>query len=194
MDLDTIQSTIKSWVAAVTSLPVNWELEPAGVITSMTPARVVLSEPSNLSSVGTDYVRFTDVDAPALVQPEVVGHREFDVQVRVTGRSSAGNKSAQYYLEKIRSALTYPSTIDTFETISLAWLTMDKTIGFKAPFEERFQSVAAATIRFRCPIRDAGDAQIGTLTTAVLSTKIENDVGTELPSPPNLDDVSITAE
>jgi len=140
-------------------------------------ARVVLSGPDNIETVGTDYV--TDADAGGdMNQPTVVGNREFDVQVRVISRSQAGNKTAQYYLEKIRAALTRPSTIETFVAAGIAVFRMGKGVRFDAPFEERWESIAAATWRVSTTIADSEDTAQDTIQSVDMTQNVEHPDGT----------------
>ncbi len=188
-----MQSTMVAWVKAVTRMPCRLENKPTALALKL-PAEIILQFPGMLTSMGTDYVQWSDGADPGMLQPTVVGHREFDVAIRVVSRSQAGNKSAQYWLEKLRAALSYPSTLDTFSEAGLAIVRMGAGAQFDAPFEERWESVAAATLRMACVIADADDVQVSTLTSVGLTTTIEGEDGQVLPTPPNLVDELITVE
>lgn len=192
MDIDAIQTTIATWVKSVVQLPVRWENKPDNVMTPMVPAKVILTGPMNIETHGVDYVQYATAGSD--LQPTVIGHRQFDVGVRVIGRSQAGNKSAQFYLEKLRAALTRPSALATFGEAGLAVLQMSKGVSFDAPFEERFESIASATWLMTAVVADADDATVGVLTKVSLSSTIDGEDGSVLPSPPNVTDELISGE
>ena len=147
MDIDAIQTVLGDWTKSVLALPTQWENQPQQVQAKL-PARVVLTGPINIEPVGEDYVQYP-AGATNMVQPTVVGHREFDVMVRVISRSQAGNKTANFYLEKLRAALKRPSAIATFVDAGIAVLSMSQSTSFDAPFEERWESIASAKARSR---------------------------------------------
>jgi hypothetical protein len=192
MDIDLIQTTLIDWAKSVVSLPVRMQNKPVAIALKL-PAEVILSGPMNIVDVGVDYAQWSD-GTTGMSKPTVIGHREFDIGVRVVSRSQAGNKSAQFWLEKLRAALTRPSTIDTFEAAGIAVLRMSAGAQFDAPFEERFESIAAATWRVTCVITDADDAEIPTLTSIGFTSRIEGEDGSVLPAPPNVVDELITVE
>lgn len=201
MDYAAIRDTLKDWVKDVTGMPARWEDEPAGLQLKL-PAAFVLTGPINVEPVGEDYVRWDSAPSDQL-HPAVVGHREFDIMVRCIARSSAPDKSAQFQLERLRTALKRPSTSVVFDSAEFAVLVMSKSVQFNAPFEERVESIASAT--WRCtavvdeavdssPGSDSRDAQESPLTRVELTTNIKGADGADLPSPPNLSDELITAE
>lgn len=193
MDIEAIETALIDWAKAVTSLPATWENKVAQMQMKL-PARIVLTGPINIDTVGVDYVQWSDAAAGLEAQPTVVGHREFDVMVRVISRSQAGNKTANFYLEKLRAALARPSTLETFGEAGIAVLRMSKSTSFDAPFEERWESIASATWRLTAVILDADDATVPTLTSIELTSRIEGESGSVLPSPPNVIDEVITVE
>lgn len=193
MDVDAIQTAIEMWVKSVTALPCSWENKPQQIQVKL-PARVRLTGPVNIAPVGEDYVQWSTVDA-GNVQPTVVGHREFDVMLRVISRSQAGNKSAQFWLEKVRAALKRPSALEFFDGAGIAVLSMSKGVQFDAPADDadtRVESVASATLRLTAVISDVDDASVGVLTSALLTTRIEGEDGSQLPTPPNVTDELVT--
>jgi len=193
MDIEAIQTALIDWVKAVTSLPAAWENKVAPIQAKL-PARIVLTGPLNIEPVGEDYVQWADAAAGLESQPTVVGHREFDVMVRVISRSQAGNKTANFYLEKLRAAWRRPSSDDYFRDAGIAIIDMSKSTSFDAPFEERWESIASATWRLTAVILDADDATVPTLTSVSLTSRIEDESGTVLPTPPNVTDELITVE
>lgn len=195
MDIEAIRTALIDWAKSVTSLPAVWEYTKAqGGPQVLMPARIVLTGPSNIEPVGEDYVQWSDAAAGLESKPTVVGHREFDVMVRVISRSQAGNKTANFYLEKLRAALRRPSTADVFGEAGIAVLSMSKSTSFDAPFEERWESIASATWRLTAVILDADDVTVPTLTSIELTSRIEGESGSLLPSPPNVIDDLITVE
>lgn len=194
MDIAAIQDALKAWVREVTACPCRWENQTTGLeMGKLVGAQIVLTGPMNIEAVGEDYVARADAGA-GLVQPTVWGHREFDVQVRAITRSQAGNKTAQFWLEKIRLALRRPSADTTFAEAEFAVLSMSKGVQFDAPFEERWESIASATLRITCVVSDAEDAPETTLTSVALTSKIEGADGAELPTPPNFAADIVTVE
>lgn len=187
MDIATIQTTIATWVKEITALPTHWENQPDGTIRVKLAATIVLTGPQNIEPVGVDYLQWDDDGLGT-----VVGHREFDVMLRVISRSQAGNKSAQFYLERLRAALTRKSATDYFGAAGIAVLFASKGVSFDAPFEERWESIASMTLRLTAVIMDADDAPVGVLTRVGLSSNIEGADGDLLPVPPNLDDFEIS--
>lgn len=169
MDVQAIQDTLKTWVKAVTNLPVRWENQPNALELKL-PAAIILTGPQNIESIGVDYVQW--VPSGQDLQPRVTGHREFDVMLRVVSRSQAGNSVAQFWLEKIRAALKRPSAHDTFSTAGLAVLSMSAGVSFDAPFEERFESVASATLRLTAVIADVDDPIVVSIETVRVSDDI----------------------
>ena len=202
MNYAAIRDALKQWVKDTTGMPCRWENKPTGLQLKL-PAAFVLTGPINVEPVGEDYVRYDNVDdGSKLVQAAVVGHREFDVMVRCVARSSDPAKSAQFQLERIRTALRRPSTQTLFDAAEFAVLDMSKSVQFDAPFEERHESIASATLRctavvdeaFDSPGSDRRDEPEPTLTSVELTTKIKGADGSDLPSPPNVSEKLITAE
>ena len=195
MDISAIQTTVKTWVASVTGAPTHWRNQVDNVMVPKLPARIELEGPNNIEPVGEDEVVWEDAvddDDLPVSNPTVVGRREFDISVRVVSRSQAGNKSAQFWLELIRAALRRPSAIKTFDDAGLAVLTMGKGVLFDAPFEERWESIAIATLHLTAVVADAGDNAVETISQVELSSDVSNVDGESLPAPPNLVDEIIS--
>jgi len=160
----------------VTSCPARWENQPAGLsLGKLVGCESILTGPINIEPVGEDYVVWSDADGAS--QPTVHGHREFDVMLRCVTRSQAGNKSAQWWLEKVRAALVRPSTITRFNEAGLAVLSMGKGVQFDAPFEERFESIASAVLRCTCTISDGDDATEQVLTAVGVESTLTGEDG-----------------
>lgn len=203
MNYAAIRDALKQWVRDSTGLPCRWEDEPTGLQMKL-PAAFVLTGPINVEQVGEDFVRWDPIDAgDEQVRAAVVGHREFDVMLRCVARSSDPSKSAQYQLERLRLALARPSTRVAFDAADFAVIDMSKSVQFNAPFEERHESIASATLRCTAvvdealdstPGSDTRDAPESTLTSVELTTKIKGVDGSDLPSPPNVSEKLITAE
>lgn len=200
MDIAAIRDTLKDWVKDCTGLPCRWENDPTGLQLKL-PAMFVLTGPINMEPVGTDEVRWTDVDDET-VQAAVVGWREFDVMVRCVARTQDPNKSAQYQLERLRTALSRPTTLAIFGAAEIAILKMSKSVQFDAPFEERFESVASATWRLTAVVDEATeetgadnrDGSETALTSVEIDSKIKSSEGTDLPAALSLEDTVISAE
>lgn len=200
MDIGAIRDTLKDWAKDCTGLPCRWDNEPTGLQLKL-PAMFVLTGPINMEPVGEDEVRWTDVgDAGEQVQEAVVGWREFDVMVRCVARTQDPNKSAQYQLERLRTALSRPSTRELFDAANIAVLRMSKAVQFDAPFEERFESVASATWRLTAVVDEATestgadnrDAPETTLTSAQIDSKIKSSEGSDLPAALSLENTVVT--
>lgn len=198
MDIGAIRDTLKDWVKDCTGLPCRWDNEPVGLQLKL-PAMFVLKGIDGLHSIGTDEVRYVDVDATH-VQAAVVGWREFDVAVRCIARTQDPNKSAQYQLERLRTAVSRPSTRALFDAANIAILSMTKAVGFDAPFEERFESVASATWRLTAVVdestestgADNRDAPETSLTSAQIDSKIKSSEGSDLPASLSLENTVVT--
>lgn len=195
MDIEAIQTKVLDVVKALTKLPTHWKNQKDNVMVPKLVARVELDGPLNIEPVGEDEVQYVDAfddDDLPVVNPTVVGQREFDITVRVVSRSQTGNKTSQYWLELLRTALRRPSVTLELNDAGLAVLTIGKSASFDAPFEERWESIAIANLRLSTVVVDIGDSASEAITQIALSSDIDNVDGEALPSPPNLDDVIIT--
>lgn len=191
MNYTLIRDTLKQWIKDVTGMPARWENDAAGLQLKL-PAHFVLTGPINVESVGEDCVVYHTIDEA--VQAAVVGWREFDIMVRCVARSQDPAKSAQYQLERIRTALSRPSTRVAFDAGQFAVTDMSKSVQFDAPFEERFESIASATLRCTAVVDEAADdvdegrdAPESPLTTVELEPNIKGADGSDLPAPLNPD-------
>ena len=199
MDIKSIRDALRDWAKNTTGLPCRWDNEPTGLQMKL-PAVFVLTGPINMENVGEDEVRYTDVDA-GHVQASVVGWREFDVMVRCVARTQDPNKSAQFQLERLRTALLRPSTLALFDAAGIAILRMSKAVQFDAPFDERYESVASATWRLTAVVDEAADQVDAynrddpetTLTAVNLAPNIKSSEGSDLPAVLNAE-LEITAE
>lgn len=189
MDLELIQSAIQWWAGQQSGLPTYWVGAPQPM--QLKP-RIELDGPVSIEPRGQDWLMWengSDPDNPAVV-PTVVGNRELTVIVRAIGRSSTGNLRAQYWLERLRASLKFPTILDHFHSNGLAVVRCGNTAQYDAELDNRIESVAAMELRFATTIAET-DTTADTIAAVTMSSAVEDPAGVPLPVPPNLDNETI---
>lgn len=190
MDLESIETVLLAWVKTATGMPGAWRDKP-GTMQVKLPARIELDGPTLIEQRGQDWLIYedddVDPDADPTVTPTVVGNREFLVTVRSVGRSQEGNSRGQYWIERLRASLKKPSVLEAFREANIAVVMAGPTHQYNAPFDNRVESIAAMEVRFATTIAEQ-DTAADTIGHAVVTSHVQGVTGTELPSPPNLDE------
>lgn len=184
MNLAGIQATVAGWAVAQSGLPVYWVGAPQPM--QLKP-RIELDGPLAIEQRGTDWILWSEpADASGSgVVPTAVGNRELTIIIRAIGRSASPNDRAQYWIERLRTSLHMPSVLAHFHSGGLAIVRSGPIAQYDAPIDNRIESIAAAEIRFATTVADA-DAVLDTIAAVQLSSHIQDESGTELPVPPNV--------
>jgi hypothetical protein len=168
-----------------------WENEPQPHLNKL-PVIVKLSAPASIRELGVDYIYYReDPDNALNVIPTLTGVREFLVVVKVIGRSQTANKSSRYYAEILRSSLRKPSVLEHFRANEIAIVRPENIANFDAPWDSRVEPISAFNLIFSCALALVEDESTGTIGSVKISSTLKGEDGAALPSPPNLDDLSI---
>ena len=161
LDWTTIQNAIKNWAGTWSGLPVIWDEEPSGWI----PKAYIQLRIGSVRDLGIDAVDYSYVSSnPAGMQmvPEIMGQREFTVDVLCINRSQQSTAVARHHLERLRTSLSIPSVRDGFTAAGIAFIDafQDTTQGHI--FQDRMESRGVMELHFAAAIHVAAtDSGIG---------------------------------
>lgn len=191
MDWQTIQDTLREWVARATGLPTYWFGEDVENI--HTPHCEL--QVGSSAGLGVDETRYTyDATQPngqELVRTQC-GNRLFMLSCRARTRDQTPVGAARFYLEKVRTALQKRSSLETFRASNLAVVGHEPLINLDAIFQDRQQSEAQLDIRFSTVVNETDPADQGQwIESTLVSSDIKNVDGSSLPAGLQFDEEEI---
>lgn len=190
IDWQTIQDTLREWMARASGLRTFWRGE-AVPIEDRPYAELAIGSSQGL---GVDETRIEYDDTRSLGKELIrtqCGNRLFTLSCRVRTRDQSPTGAARFYLEKVRTALKKASSLEMFRTAQLAVVAAEPLINLDVIFDDREESQAVMDVRFATVANetDAHD-QGGYITTVELrSNKLKDQSGTDLPDKLQIDDI-----
>jgi hypothetical protein len=121
MNLSLIQTTLASWVASITSLPVYWRHT---AVSSTWEENHVLCYIANVRSVpGESLLRTYNALAGAgeEIEYSVEGQRQFNLEIQCYSFSQIAGENAAHYTNLIRDRLRFPSAQIAFKVADIAF-------------------------------------------------------------------------
>lgn len=188
MDWATLQTELPSLLGDLLELPCDWRKQPRKMHTD---ARAQLDLVSH-TGLGVDETSWTELDEddddePDHVRATVHGLRELAVQVSVWSPSQSLDKSARRYLERLRTRLYLPSSLERIKALELALVGVEDLVLLDPSEDGREVSEAAMDVRLAGGSSEL-DAPIPFIETArVRSEHLRNAAGDPLPSSAQID-------
>jgi len=158
-DWATLETELATLLSSLLEIPCQWRTQP----TKLHQGAHAFVDALAPTALGADDVRWADVggtpETPDFVQATVVGQRELTLQVSVWSPSQSLSSSARMYLERLRTRLRWPSTLEALRGLGLALVTTENVVDVDPVQDGRVRSQSTLDVRIAYGALEA-DAQI----------------------------------
>jgi hypothetical protein len=164
MDFSTLQTALPTLLSTLIGLPCQHATEPRKFITG--PCAVV--EFISQEGIGVDDRKWENLDtngavttdpaAADTVRATQYGMREGVLQITAWSNDQRIDKSARFYLERLRTRLRMPSSLDALRAMGLAIVTIEKTVPLDLTEDGRVMSQASLDVRVGYGVTEADAA------------------------------------
>jgi len=177
MDWQAFEDGMSDWVAKhahIERADVVWDNQPLGMLGR---AFCVLSQLGNASGSSFGLERFPDEvryhppatpDADATVQ--IVGLREFTLQIRVVTRDWSARGKALRYLERLQDAIYLPSSQALFAELCVVVASRGNLIDLSRTFDHRVESMGTLDLHMLYPFDTLCECGADTMTPETIAS------------------------
>jgi hypothetical protein len=181
MDFATHKTAIKTWVEAQSGLVAQWRDE-AGGWQGKPRIRLHLMSSAPLGVDWIDYDLDDELEAGSDFVPTVRGNRMLVLSMLCQTRNQAGNNTASYYLEKLRTSLKKPSVRTGLYAAGLVVSSSEAVQDLAAWVDDRVESEAQLDVHLAAVVNSRDEAEAGSYadhmtTTAEFTTPTDDTVG-----------------
>lgn len=180
LDFAEIQTELPALFEALMGISCNWRDQavpfvdgPQAFLDVLAPAAVGVDD-LRWSEVGVDA---EDPTLPDTIQATMVGNREMTIQVTVWNDRQPLDVSARYYLERLRTRLRFPSTLEAMRALGLAQVRTEAMIDLDPTEDGRVMSQTSMDLRLAYVVAETDDAQPYLLTPRVKSESLRDAAG-----------------
>lgn len=177
MDYARLETELPLLFAELLGIPCDWRKRPRKQHTDACAQLDVISN----ASIGGDERAWVDVDSDAdtvvdSIQATVYGVRELVVQVSVWSPVQSLATSARAYLERLRTRLSLPSSLDAIKALELALVGVEDLVLTDPDQDGRTRSEASIDVRFAYGHDETEAAAIPFLETVRVTSSSARDV------------------
>jgi hypothetical protein len=192
MDWQALQDGLKALVAAASGIRaqnIAWDGEPE-VMRNYPMAMLELQQPSRDAS--TDETRH-ELDDEGRLVPVIVGNRAVTLLVTVKSRDQRGPSKAYAILERLRTRLELPSSLQALDALGVALRDSPATQDISAVSQSREESIAQLSFSVGYVVEERGaeppdeEPALDTIEHVQLSGEVLEYAGAESPTFPNTD-------
>jgi len=173
MDFAAYETAFRSWIEAqLPEVPVQYSTQKGGW--QGTPrARINI-----LASLRRGYDDTRWIEDGDQLTPTFEGHRELTCSVEIRSRDQRLDKSARYYLEKLRTSIRKPSVQDLFTDAGLAYQTTAGVVNLDEEKDGRIESVAVLDFIFNAIAQETdADEALDYVETNLIESTIDTPAG-----------------
>lgn len=158
MRWDLILPGLSALLAGLTGLQITKTDMPQKVTDSALKAQLEFRITSCVG-IGEDEWRYTADSDPTQQHLTICGHRAFTLQVKCTSYDATNTHMAPWFLERIYTRMSRPTSLDAMGTLGVAWIDAGPTfdLGQSSSEEERIFSIGVKDFMFTAVVNDADD-------------------------------------